>query len=151
VPEAIAQLNRSAYASLLFLTRRGIALNLYTAADVQTIHSRFQDLFASHEARIDAFYIFPMKRDNATIGSQCRACLERQLSTSLTSVANSVMIGDSFSDMEFGARLGMETVLIEGTSGRQSPCNEKAPSLAINFHPWLRRCGKSFNHNSEVA
>ena len=44
--------------------------------------------------------------------------------------ASSVMFGDSLADIEFGRRLGMLTVLIDGDAGRQAPGAEDARKLA---------------------
>jgi phosphoglycolate phosphatase-like HAD superfamily hydrolase len=40
------------------------------------------------------------------------------------------MVGDSLSDIEFGRRLGMRTVFIEGDAERQKAGAEKAADLA---------------------
>ena len=40
------------------------------------------------------------------------------------------MIGDSLSDIEFGRRLGMRTVFVEGDRERQKPGAEAAAKLA---------------------
>jgi len=44
--------------------------------------------------------------------------------------ATSVMIGDSKSDVEFGRRLGMLTVFLDGDAERQMPGAETALQLA---------------------
>jgi FMN phosphatase YigB (HAD superfamily) len=46
------------------------------------------------------------------------------------SAATSVMVGDSLSDIEFGRRLGMLTVYIEGNPDRMKPGGDKARELA---------------------
>ena len=47
------------------------------------------------------------------------------------------MIGDSLSDIEFGRRLGMTTVFIEGDSAHQKPGAEAARQLANLRFPSL--------------
>ncbi|MGH9563569.1 MAG: HAD hydrolase-like protein, partial [Terracidiphilus sp.] len=44
--------------------------------------------------------------------------------------ATSVMIGDSLSDVEFGRRLGMRTVFVEGHRELQKPGADVAADLA---------------------
>ncbi len=44
--------------------------------------------------------------------------------------STSAMIGDSLSDIEFGTRLGMRTVFIEGDAERQKAGAEAAAELA---------------------
>ncbi len=44
--------------------------------------------------------------------------------------ATSVMIGDSLSDIEFGRRLGMKTIFIEGDPRARKPSAEETAKLA---------------------
>jgi D-glycero-D-manno-heptose 1,7-bisphosphate phosphatase len=44
--------------------------------------------------------------------------------------ASSVMIGDSPTDIEFGRRLGMKTIFVEGDAERRKPGGEEAAKLA---------------------
>ena len=46
------------------------------------------------------------------------------------SAATSAMIGDSLPDMEFGRRLGMLTIFIEGAQEHQKPGAQKAAQIA---------------------
>ena len=46
------------------------------------------------------------------------------------SAATSVMIGDSLVDMEFGGRLGMATILVEGSPANRAPDHSAAAGLA---------------------
>ena len=57
VPEAIARLNRAGLRVIVVSNQRGIALGLYSAADVEAIHLAFQRLLNSQGAHIDAFFI----------------------------------------------------------------------------------------------
>jgi FMN phosphatase YigB (HAD superfamily) len=42
----------------------------------------------------------------------------------------SAMIGDSWSDIEFGRRLGMRTIFLDGGGAQQKPGAEEAAALA---------------------
>lgn len=138
VPEAIARLNESGLRVVVVSNQRGIALGLCTAADVRTIHSEFEALLAGYGAHIDAFYICP--HDHGTCN--CRKPLSGMFERAAAdfpdiSAAASVMIGDSEADMEFGTRLGMETILIEGGPERRAPGFEKAQALASQRFSFL--------------
>lgn len=138
VVEAIAQLNRRGLRVVVVSNQRGIALKLYSAADVAAMHSRLQDLLASHGAHIDAFYVCPHDKGECN----CRKPLPGMFEQATRefpdiSAATSVMIGDSLSDMEFGARLSMQIILIEGAQERQSPGIEQARALAKQRFPSL--------------
>lgn len=133
VSEAIAQLNRKGLRVVVVSNQRGIALKLYTAADVMAIHSRLQDLLASCCAHIDAFYVCPHNKGKCNCRKPLPGMFEQAVAECASiSAATCAMIGDSLCDMEFGARLGMQTVLIENSSERQKPGIEKARALAIH-------------------
>jgi histidinol phosphatase-like enzyme len=51
--------------------------------------------------------------------------------------ATSAMVGDSLADIEFGNRLGMFTVFIEGDAATQKPGAEAARKLANSQFPSL--------------
>lgn len=116
---------------MVLSNQRGIALGLYTAADVEAIHSRLQDLLKSHGAHVDGFFFCPHDSRECS----CRKPLPRLFGLALSefptiTAGTSVMIGDSLSDIEFGRRLGMKTVFIDGDSGRQKSGAPTAGALA---------------------
>jgi len=131
VPEAIALLNRAGLRTIVVTNQRGIALGLYTAADVKAIHAGLESLLAMHGARIDAFYMCPHGKHECN----CRKPLtglydQARADFPEISADTSVMIGDSLSDIEFGRRLGMMTIFIDGDAGRQKPGADAATELA---------------------
>ncbi len=131
VPEAIAALNRAGLTVIVVSNQRGVALGLYTEAGVRAIHARFQELLADHDARIDGFYFCPHDKGQCT----CRKPLEglfEQARNDFPEIdaATSIMIGDSLSDIEFGRRLGMPTIFIEGDPSRHKPGADRAAQMA---------------------
>jgi len=131
VPEAIAQLNRMELRVIVVSNQRGIALQLYTSADVQAIHLALQNVLASLGAHIDAFYFCPHDEGKCNCRKPLPGMFEQAVAEFPTiSAAASVMIGDSYSDIEFGSNLGMRTILLEGAPDRQKPSTEKARARA---------------------
>jgi len=131
VPEAIARLNRAGLKVIVVSNQRGIALGLYTAEDVNALHTELQRTLAAHSAHIDAFYFCPHDKD----ACDCRKPdpgLYRQALTDFPDITpeSSLMIGDSWSDIEFGHRLGMRTIFIEGDPSRQKFGADRARALA---------------------
>jgi D-glycero-D-manno-heptose 1,7-bisphosphate phosphatase len=118
VPQAISRLNRAGVRVVVVSNQRGIALGLYTADDVRQIHSALQSWLQSQSAHIDAFYFCP----HDTQQCNCRKPLPGLFDQARAKIpeinaVSSVMIGDSLSDIEFGHRLGMTTVFLEGDLG----------------------------------
>jgi D-glycero-D-manno-heptose 1,7-bisphosphate phosphatase len=138
VPEAIARLNQAGIRVIVVSNQRGIALGLYTAADVETIQASLQGVLTAHGAHIDAFYFCPHDKRSCN----CRKPLpgmfeEAKRDFPAIDPAESIMIGDSLSDIEFGERLGMRTVFIEGDAAHQKPGAEEAASRADRRFPSL--------------
>jgi D-glycero-D-manno-heptose 1,7-bisphosphate phosphatase len=129
--ESVARLNQAGLRVIVVSNQRGIARGLYTAADVDAIHSRLQSLLQPHSAKIDGFYFCP--HDKAQCN--CRKPLPglfHQAIKDFPDIAaeSSAMVGDSLSDIEFGRSLGMLTVLIEGNSEKRKADSEAAAAMA---------------------
>ena len=131
VPQAIGRLNRAGVRVVVVSNQRGIALGLYTADDVRQIHSALQSWLQSHGAHIDAFYFCPHDAQQCN----CRKPLpglfdQARAEFPHIAAASSVMIGDSLSDIEFGHRLGIKTIFLEGEPQLRKPGAEVARQLA---------------------
>lgn len=131
VEQAIARLNHSGRTVILVTNQRGIALRHMTHTDLDTIHQRLRDHLAPHGAHLDAIYACPHD-----VG-QCHC---RKPDTGLFEQAfadfpaarphNSVMIGDSLSDIEAGARMGMATIFVPSDPANQKLGADRAAHLA---------------------
>ena len=131
VPEAIARLNRAGLRVIVVSNQRGVALGLYSAGDVEAIHAVLQNTLQASEARVDAFYFCPHDKKQC----DCRKPLPGMFEQARRDFPDieaqtSVMIGDSLSDIEFGQRLGMRTIFIEGDRERQKSGADKAAAQA---------------------
>lgn len=122
VPNAIARLNRVGVRVLVVSNQRGVALGLYTPSDVEMIHDCLQRELARYGAKVDAFFYCPHDKNACT----CRKPLPGMFEQALErfpdlSPESSIMIGDSLSDIEFGKRLGIRTIWIEGSATTRKP------------------------------
>jgi D-glycero-D-manno-heptose 1,7-bisphosphate phosphatase len=138
VPAAVAQLNQAGLRVIVVSNQRGIALGLYSAADVEAIHLAFQRLLNTQGAHIDAFFICPHDHGQCNCRKPLPGLFEQAVAKFPTiSAAASVMIGDSPLDIEFGRSLGMATILIDDKSKHSSPGTESARELAGLYFPSL--------------
>ncbi len=131
VVEAIDRLNRARIRVLVVSNQRGIAKELYSAEDLRAIHEKFQAELAACGAHIDGFYFCPHDKN----ACDCRKPLpgmfqQAKAQFPAISAPNSAMIGDSKSDMDFGRRLGMYTVFVEGDPEHQKAGADQARELA---------------------
>jgi D-glycero-D-manno-heptose 1,7-bisphosphate phosphatase len=117
--EAIARMNRAGMTVILVTNQRGIALGLLTSDQLEHIHSNMRSHLAQHGARLDAIYYCPHDVGEC----QCRkpdiGLFEQARRDFPWAAPNSVVIGDSLSDIQAGQRLGMKTIFIEGEPDRQ--------------------------------
>jgi D-glycero-D-manno-heptose 1,7-bisphosphate phosphatase len=119
---AIARL-RSAGARVVVVTnQRGVALGRMTLDDLASVHRELAARLAGAGAELDAIYACPHERGACDCrkpgpGMFLRA-VEDEPSIHLE---GSAMVGDSITDVEAGARLGMTTVLLADSSRREIP------------------------------
>jgi D-glycero-D-manno-heptose 1,7-bisphosphate phosphatase len=131
VVEAIDKLKAAGMRVLVVSNQRGIALGFYTIDTVRQIHTEFQKLLLARGTSVDGFYFCPHNHAEC----DCRKPMPglfKDAKADFPDIAaeTSVMIGDSLSDIEFGRRLGMRTILVQGDPSRQKPSAKMAGELA---------------------
>ena len=133
VVEAIGLLNRAGLRVVVVSNQRGIALGLYTAEDVRP-STPIAKLLAARRRAHRRLLLLP-SRQGAMQLPQAAAGLFEQARAEFPEIAAacSVMIGDSISDIEFGRRLGMTTVFIEGDPERRKSGAEQRGSLPTRY------------------
>ena len=99
---------------VIVTNQQGIAKGICTQEQVDMVHRHLLGILESHGLHIDGIYVCPHL---AGSGCKCRKPepgLAMQAKTDFPDInfTNSVMIGDSSSDMRFGRNCGMETVFI---------------------------------------
>jgi D-glycero-D-manno-heptose 1,7-bisphosphate phosphatase len=124
---AIAALNRTGCTVIMVTNQRGVALGLMTEAELRAIHERLRSELAALGARLDAIYFCPHDR------GECRC---RKPQTGMIEAAwqdfpgsgpgNSVLIGDSLSDIECGRNAGMPTIFVEGSRETEARTGDAA-------------------------
>ncbi|QNI35106.1 HAD family hydrolase [Alloacidobacterium dinghuense] len=114
VEAAIASLNQSGRCVIVVTNQRGISLGLYDNAEVETIHEQLQKHLNAKHAHIDAFYYCPHDKDQCNCRKPKTGLFERAFRDfPEASRANSLVIGDSISDIEAAHRLGLPSIFIQ--------------------------------------
>jgi D-glycero-D-manno-heptose 1,7-bisphosphate phosphatase len=120
VQEALRRFNEAGLRVVVVSNQRGIAKGLYTAADLEAMHARFQQLLELEGARIDAFFICPHEAGECNCRKPLPGLFEQAVARfAEITAATSVMIGDSPSDVEFGRRVGMKTIFVDAGRGAE--------------------------------
>jgi D-glycero-D-manno-heptose 1,7-bisphosphate phosphatase len=129
--EAVARMNRANLTVILVTNQRGIALGRTTAEQVERIHDNIQSHLARHGARLDAIYYCPHDIGECHCRKPDVGLFEQAMKDfPLINADNSVVIGDSLSDIQAGQRLGMKTIFIRGEVDRQKSGSYAAAPLA---------------------
>ncbi len=136
--EAIARLNLAGRQVIVVTNQRGIALGLMTQADLTGIHVYLRAELALAGAHLDAIYFCPHDRGQCT----CRKPGTGMIQSAFrdfpgAAPENSILIGDSLSDIECGLRAGMRTLFVAGEPGRRKPGFEAAAAQASAEVPSL--------------
>jgi D-glycero-D-manno-heptose 1,7-bisphosphate phosphatase len=129
--DAVGRMNRAGLTVILVSNQRGIALGLYTTEELELIHANMQSQLARHGARLDAIYYCPHDQGECHCRKPETGLFEQAWQRfPQANAKNSLVIGDSLSDIEAGHRLGMKTIFIDGEADRQKPGATVAAELA---------------------
>ncbi len=131
VEDAVAALNRSGRKVIVITNQRGIALGLYSHDDLARIHSQLRDCLAARGAHLDGIYVCPHDEGQCNCRKPLTGLFEQAfLDFPAARPENSLMAGDSLSDIEAGLRLGMRTVFIADDVETGSAEADRARTLA---------------------
>ncbi len=128
-PEALVEIRNLGYVLVVVTNQSGVARGIVTEPVLQEIHDRMEALLADRGARLDRIYYCPFHADGTVERyrrpSDCRkpnpGMLLKASEEMNIDLRRSWCVGDSFSDVEAGARAGCRTILIEGSSPPRRP------------------------------
>jgi histidinol-phosphate phosphatase family protein len=129
--EAVGELNRSGRKVIMVTNQRGVALGLYSLAELAAMHECLQQKLAAHGARLDAIYVCPHDEGQCGCRKPLTGLFEQAFRDFPAATAgNSIMVGDSLRDIEAALRLGMPAVLIDQATSSSDEL-QRARSLAL--------------------
>ena len=129
--KAIAQFTQQFDCIVVVTNQAGIGKGIMTEEELEKVHRHMLDLIEGAGGQIDGVYHCPELADN---NPECRKpnpgmALKAQKDFPDIVFEESIIVGDSYSDMAFGKRLGMATVLIEGKAEEA----EKLKTIDIDY------------------
>jgi D-glycero-D-manno-heptose 1,7-bisphosphate phosphatase len=129
--EAISLMNRAGLTVIVVSNQRGIALGRVSVEQLELIHDQLRSDLARQGARLDAIYYCPHDQGECNCRKPGIGLFE-QAAKDFPEVDanNSVVIGDSLSDIQAGHQLGMRTIFVQGEPDRQKAGAQAAASLA---------------------
>jgi D-glycero-D-manno-heptose 1,7-bisphosphate phosphatase len=115
VGDAIAALNHCGRKAIVVTNQRGIALGLYSQADLDRIHGKLKAELAVHGAHLDGIYVCPHDAGQCDCRKPLTGLFEQALRDFPDATPDrSIMVGDSLRDVEAGLRAGMVTAFLIG-------------------------------------
>lgn len=131
--EAVKRVNRSGMLAIVATNQPQIARGMCTFEGLDSIHRELETLLGNEGAKLDGIYICPHHPDSGFQGERidfkikcnCRkpmpGLIEQAANHFNIDIQNSVMIGDSSSDIKMANDLGMRSVLVQtGLGGKDS-------------------------------
>lgn len=114
--DAIAQFTKLFGKIIVVTNQQGIDKGIMTATQLEDLHQQMCAAILEKSGRLDRVYYSPKLATTNPICRKPNTGMAFQAQKDFPSIdfQQSMMVGDSISDIEFGQRLGMKTVLIEG-------------------------------------
>ena len=152
VLEALALLAPLFCRVFVVTNQQGIGKGLMTEADLDAIHSSFVRQVAQASGHIDRIYHCPALKQAHSFARKPSIGMALQARQDFPEVVlrHSVMVGDTRTDMVFGRRAGMRTVLVgaaDDTAARSPRLVDEAYDSLLDFardasQRWARRVAK---------
>ena len=139
--EAIAIFARKFDHIFMVTNQQGIGKGLMTETDLADIHGWFLQQVEAAGGRIDRIYHCPALKTEHSFMRKPSIGMALQARRDFPDVVlkQSVMVGDTASDMLFGRRAGMTTVLV----GDEPEIGRKTPHLVDYYYPDLLSYAKN--------
>ncbi|MEI6434920.1 MAG: HAD family hydrolase [Bacteroidota bacterium] len=137
VTDALKQFNAIFGTIVVVSNQQGVGKGLMTEKDVIAIHDRMIREIAVSDGRLDAVYFSPHLQSTGSLMRKPNIgmALKARKQFPAINFKRSLMVGDSLSDMIFGKRVGMKTVMI---SSNPQPAKQY-PRLIDFIYPDLLR------------
>jgi D-glycero-D-manno-heptose 1,7-bisphosphate phosphatase len=132
--EAIAELNQAGFRIALATNQSGISRGLFDMATLNAIHDKMQRALAQNGGRIDALFYCPHAADD---NCDCRKPkpgmlleIARRFGSDLKGVPS---VGDSLRDLQAGAELGVQPMLVLTGKGKATQAKGGLPEGTLVF------------------
>jgi D-glycero-D-manno-heptose 1,7-bisphosphate phosphatase len=139
-PEAIRILNDLGFVVIVVTNQRGVSLGTMSIENLEAIHSALTEQLAAAGARLDAIYYCPHAEHTCDCRKPAtgmfRQALERFPDVALN---QSVVVGDSWRDMDAASALGCARVLVAESEKAQRCANAEGIETAGSLIEAVKR------------
>lgn len=141
VLEALETFSRHFSRIFVVTNQQGIGKGLMSQDDLASVHQKFLTAVKHSGGRIDKIYFCPELESSHSFNRKPNIGMAIQARKDFPEINlhRSIMIGDTLSDMRFGKRAGMETILV----GEEPELALKAPHLVDKCYQNLLEYSKT--------
>jgi len=114
VLEAIATFSQVFSRIIVVTNQQGVGKKLMTLDNLQDVHKYMMDRVAEAGGKIDKVYFAPHLKEEQSVMRKPNSGMGLQAKKDFPDIdfQNAIMVGDTFSDVSFGKRLNMTTVVV---------------------------------------
>jgi histidinol-phosphate phosphatase family protein len=125
VPQAVADLTKIFGKILMVTNQQGIGKGLMTEDDLHHLNGYIVNLVETYGGKIDKIYFAPqLREENSNYRKKGTGMgLHAKFDFPDIDFSKSILIGDSESDIEFGTKLGMKTVMLKNNRNLSTNAN----------------------------
>lgn len=139
---ALRRLQEAGYLLILVSNQSGLARGLFSAAALQAVHRRLEEVLAAAGVTLDGYYYCPHGPDDPdchcrkpAVGMLAQACRDFAID-----LGDAVVIGDSACDVQLGHNFALPAVQIQADGGETAEgADFVCPSLEAAVAWWLQR------------
>jgi D-glycero-D-manno-heptose 1,7-bisphosphate phosphatase len=130
--EAVASLNAAGLLVVVVTNQRGIALGRMTEEDLERVHAKLREELAAAGAHVDVIHHCPHEQDECDCRKPRTGMFEAaRRERPEIDFARSVVIGDSWRDVEAGRSIGARTIGIGELDGADITADDLPLAVAL--------------------
>ena len=132
--EAIARLNQAGYRVVVATNQSGIGRGLFDMETLNQIHSKMHKAVLALGGRIDAIFYCPHTADSKCDCRKPKPGMFKRISDTMNIDLKGVAaIGDSLRDLQAGAAMGCQTMLVLTGKGEKTRAEGNLPEGTLEF------------------
>lgn len=132
--EAIALLNQSGYRVVIATNQSGISRGLFDMVTLNAIHDKMHKALGQLGGRVDAIFYCPHSADDNCSCRKPKPGMMEEIGHRFgMDMKSSPMVGDALRDLQAGAALGMQPILVRTGKGEETLAAGGLPEGTLVF------------------
>ena len=141
VLETLAALAKKFARIIIITNQQGIGKGIFGEADLEKIHQYMLAEITKHGGHIDKIYFSPHleNENNPNRKPNIGMALQAKRDFPEINFSQSIMVGDSLNDMQFGKNAGMKTVFLNKGISPSKEINDFADEIFVDLAEFLEK------------